>query len=335
MAIDQQIKSVIEQLKSELPKIWAIPTEDLTRIKDLGTQLNFLPASSDMQRLFDLFASLKGQDLEAVPYPALIQIRNFAGTTIDTIGRIRSFSASVANPIVVRQELINKIRDIYDGLFPIIAPVVTYLSAKNQEAAQVTAKAESELSMLTSLAAKAQERATDLEGILAAAKQSVGQLGVAQHANRFETEANEHKKSATRWLWGAGFFALGTCIFGWVAFAHMYEAANEKWDVANYIHAIVPRIIILSLLLYAVFWCARNYVAHCHNEVVNRHRQNSLQTFETFVGAATDSSTKDAVLIETTHSIFEPQPTGYSASDVQAPIPSAMVQILKEAAERK
>jgi hypothetical protein len=53
-------------------------------------------------------------------------------------------------------------------------------------------------------------------------------------------------------------------------------------------------------------------MAHTHNSIVNRHRQNGLQTFTTLVDAAGSSQAQDIVLSHAAASIFEPQETGYA-----------------------
>ena len=53
------------------------------------------------------------------------------------------------------------------------------------------------------------------------------------------------------------------------------------------------------------------YKAAKHQAAVNRHRGNALKTFQAFVKATNDDSTRDAVLLETTRSIFALTNTGY------------------------
>jgi hypothetical protein len=71
-------------------------------------------------------------------------------------------------------------------------------------------------------------------------------------------------------------------------------------------------VIVFSLLLSGMLWVGRIYRAARHNYVVNKHRQNALRTFETFVKSA-DPQIKSAVLLQTTGCIFTAQNTGYVA----------------------
>jgi hypothetical protein len=66
-----------------------------------------------------------------------------------------------------------------------------------------------------------------------------------------------------------------------------------------------------------------------HNYVVNRHRQKALLTFEIFVNATRDESTKNAVLIQSTQAIFAPQPTGYLRTETEMPQVNQVTEIVR------
>lgn len=85
------------------------------------------------------------------------------------------------------------------------------------------------------------------------------------------------------------------------------------WADPAKVEHLVGRFVILSLLLYAISFTARNYNAMRHNLIVNTHRANSMRTFQAFVEAAGgDPETKNAVLIQATQAIFSAQASGYS-----------------------
>ena len=69
--------------------------------------------------------------------------------------------------------------------------------------------------------------------------------------------------------------------------------------------------------------------AQLHNYVVNKHRQNALSTFETFVKSTDDNDTKNAVLIQATRSIFSPQHTGFSAQEGESSTSPAIHEIIR------
>jgi len=89
---------------------------------------------------------------------------------------------------------------------------------------------------------------------------------------------------------------------------------------------------VLLVLLTATVWCGRIYKALKHQITVNRHRANSLKTFQAFVKAASDDATRNAVLLETTRSIFTNSPSGYlEGSDSASDTNTKVLEIVKGA----
>lgn len=98
----------------------------------------------------------------------------------------------------------------------------------------------------------------------------------------------------------------------------------------------VSKGIILIGLLYFTITASKNYNAHRHNAILNKHRQNALQTFESFVKAAgDDQQTKNAVLLQATATIFSNQNTGYLAAGPEPEGASKIIEIIKGVAPSK
>ena len=80
----------------------------------------------------------------------------------------------------------------------------------------------------------------------------------------------------------------------------------------------------------------KNYTAQKHLEVINTHRQNALETFDTFVAAAEGNrETRDAVLLSATEAIFDANQTGYlsakgSGADSKSPIQQVIREIIPD-----
>ena len=81
----------------------------------------------------------------------------------------------------------------------------------------------------------------------------------------------------------------------------------------------------------------KNYSAQKHLEVINTHRQNALETFDTFVTAAGDNrETRDAVLLAATDAIFDANQTGYLSTKATGPDSrSPAQQIIREIIPQK
>jgi hypothetical protein len=187
---------------------------------------------------------------------------------------------------------------------------------------------------LEEYAAEGKQVLNELTTTLKSAKESAGLLGIVEHAKFFEQEALDHR-SAARWWLSATLLLAAVAAFaaGWNFYkieslftdviagktaVHQTNGADAKPDVGLEIQLTVAKIIILSILLSAAIWTGKVYKAHRHNFVVNRHRRNALSTFQTFATSASDAQTKNAVLLQATTCIFEPQNTGYISADKES-----------------
>lgn len=109
---------------------------------------------------------------------------------------------------------------------------------------------------------------------------------------------------------------------------------GESARTGEIVQYTVSKIVILSSLFFVLSIFNRNYKAHKHNSVLNKHRQNALSTFETFSNASgSDLQTKNAVLIEATRTIFSNQQTGYLHTN-ETEASNKIVEIIKGASSR-
>jgi hypothetical protein len=156
-------------------------------------------------------------------------------------------------------------------------------------------------------------------------RQAAAEVGVAQHATHFRDEAAAQNKQSKWWLIATIAAFAATATWGVACFF-----ITPPDSTSHLIQYAVAKLIILSALYYALVWSAKNFSAHRHNHVVNKHRQNSLSTFETFVKAARDDpDTKNAVLLQATQSIFSAQPSGYVHKDSESESPNKFIEIMR------
>src|SRR6185312_16325799 len=118
----------------------------------------------------------------------------------------------------------------------------------------------------------------------------------------------------------------------WGAVALWWIPVPPDSSTAVIVQEALAKFIVFSGLSYALLWCARNYSANRHNYVLNKHRENSLATFETFAKAAEgDPEIKSAILLQATTSIFAAQATGYSTKEPEVDQPSKIIEIMRSA----
>jgi hypothetical protein len=72
------------------------------------------------------------------------------------------------------------------------------------------------------------------------------------------------------------------------AFASLFL---HKWDwmmptnMYETVQLGISKALIFAVISYMLFLCARNFIAHKHNAIVNKHRQVALQTYTALADA--------------------------------------------------
>ena len=308
-----------EKLHETLDKLAKISPESLVRTDELGTSLDFSGGLEVFRRTLALFKSLGNSNLDNIPTNVLSQLTQHAQAAIQTFEAIQTFDPSGQNnPAGVRDNLIGQVARQYQTFFQYIAPVVAYSVRKGTDFERLEADARAALEVISSLRTDIEKQRTEIVAQARAALEEVqrvaAQVGVAQHAVHFQDEAQDHLKRSRSWLVATAALGLATVLFGgWSLY--YYTTRVGSLTTSQSIQLGVSKLIVFSILYLAAFWTGRNYRAQWHNHVVNKHRQNALCTFETFVKAAGDDQTKNAVLLQATKSIFAPQASGFVATE--------------------
>ena len=95
-------------------------------------------------------------------------------------------------------------------------------------------------------------------------------------------------------------------------FLHKFDLIRPA-NTTEMLQLLTSKVLIFSVLGYILILAAKNYTAHKHNAVVNRHRQNALLTYRSLSAAADDAGTQDIVLAHAASCIFSPQETGLTS----------------------
>jgi hypothetical protein len=334
MATFQEEEAARDKLKGILNELNAINPAELVRDKELGPGLSFEPGVIFFSRTLRLFRALSEADLQDISFQKITQTLQFATETRDQFRRITDFSLQKYpnNPIGTRDEIINQIRDWYDRVFEILAPIVAFTVRKGTDFERLEEQAKAALKRIDAFSGD-QEQAlqkarSNAEQLVEEVRRIAQESGVSQHAIYFKQEADEHQTGANRWLQATIWLALTTTLLG-VVFVVIYLYRVTNLTPTQNLQVLIPKILVFSVLFSATIWAGRTYRAHRHNAVINRHRQNALSTFQTFAKAASDDQTKNAVLLQATQCIFSPQQTGYISGEVEAGAVPQVLEIIR------
>ena len=254
------------------------------------------------------------------------------------VREIEDFEISNENPKQTHDNLLQGISSFCDTAKESLRDIVAYLSSG--KVGQLTAEADDTVAKLKSETNRAEEINNEAEKKQAAMQQEFDRLKlelqnqlaekpISQYKAIFADQAKEYHKEAQNWLW----IAIGTTAVFFGAFyllPTLIESGGPGWT------GILQNLFAKGFLLSPIYlWLNRsikNYAAQKHLEVINTHRQNALETFDTFVAAAEGNrETRDAVLLSATEAIFDANQTGYlSAKGSGADSKSPVQQIIRE-----
>lgn len=341
MATIEQQQDMLHQVRQILAGLGQIKPESLVRAAELGQDLSFEAGLPVFQRTLNLFESLAECNLESVPFESLNQILQHASQVGQLFQSIRTFSLqqNPQNPVQARDALIQQLRDRWQQDYVAVTPHIAYAIRRGTDFDALEREARGTLALQQKLGAefKAQQEKLlgEMQGALERVRQAAAEAGVAQHAIHFKEEAEFHKRQSYYWLVAAIVLGVATVIYAVFGLAPKLSVVDGSTISENNVNvlylwsAALPRLVVIVVMTFGIVWSARNYAASRHNFVVNRHRQNALSSFETFVKGAGDQQTKQAVLLQATQSIFAPQDSGFIKGDTTPQPGSQIIEILR------
>jgi hypothetical protein len=331
MSSSDQMLQATTILRNTLRDVLQYSTVDLVREDALG-QLNLAESQKTFDNIFKLFREVNDSDLTGLPLITVNTIQQHAATAAGFFGRVSGFTLTDQNPNQTRNTLVAEADGLWHQVFEAVSPKVAFLRKADSDTTRLAKELqESILVQQAAMRAASDEKDAILEDMkktLGTIKDNAAEAGVTKHSGYFKDEADSHVLSASRWLKTALVFGLAMLAYSGL-FLWLDHPASADANFYSSIHFIVPRLTILLVLGFALGWSSRNYSAAKHNEVVNRHRQNALNSFETFVKSTHDAETKNAVLRQATQSIFAPQDTAFSKNDVSAGPATQIVEIVR------
>lgn len=156
-----------------------------------------------------------------------------------------------------------------------------------------------------------EETKIKVDKIVAAIQELSAKAGVGNFSGEFLSQAEKLAKSSTKWLGLTVLLAIGTFVMAGV---FLYFPQVNQDSISMIVQQSISKVVMLGLLFSATIWSGKQFRALKHQESINLHRAHALKSFQAFVQAADDIATKEAVLLETTRSIFAIANSGYLAN---------------------
>jgi hypothetical protein len=294
----------VERFKSEINACLALNMKSLVSRPEWGT-ITFEESKEDFERLEALLQSLNLLPLEHIPQGIIPSFTSALQPVTQVLGEISKFSVETNNPTGVRQTYTNQLRDHVKKFFMVSHIYVPYLAYQRGDVERNIRQLNETVTAAEQTVQKSkdeiQNRRTEIEAIVASAREAAAKAGVAHFRDDFQEEAKAQEDAADIWLVRTTWLAVTTLL---AAIILSGLGIFFPYPVERIAQVIASKVLIILILGTATLWCGKMYKAAKHLATTNKHRANALLTFQAFIQATEDEATKNAVLLETTRSIF-------------------------------
>lgn len=328
MATQDQIEKVVTFADA----ITATPIDALIVNPNWGT-INFELARAALEMTFALCNHIKVLPIELLPDSVANGFLSSMTQASQAVDKVRTFNIETGNPTGARDQIVNEIKQSSENLLVTTQGWIPFLAyqkgdiQKNIDA--LTQSVKDAANILGNAKIEVEERKKDIAGIVTAAREASASAGVGVFTSDFDGRASELEVEARRWLTYAVVLAVASLA---AALASYFLPIAKDASNAQIFQHMTSKLVVLLVLITATVWCGKIFKALKHQATVNSHRANALKTFQAFVKASSDDNTRDAVLLETTRSIFALSPSGYlEASDPTSDSPTKVMEIFKGA----
>ncbi|NBD95276.1 MAG: hypothetical protein GVY11_02215 [Gammaproteobacteria bacterium] len=318
-----------EEATKSLKRIQQFNPEKLVRTTDLGAAKNFEAAVEPAERLIELYTRLSLKALEDFPDSKLNEVRNQANSDFNLFEQVLEFD--VDKTTADRDNLIQKVINAYAPTFEKLHPLIAYSLHRSADFQRLDSEARATIQSIedqaSELKGQLEETQRESEQILEEVRKTAAEAGVSQQAHFFKEAAEYHTDKAEQWRMATIWLVVATGVFAFLSlFIHKIPAIAPE-SAYDTVQIAVSKALIFAVLFFTLYLAAKNFLSHKHNYVVNRHRQEALQTYQALVDAAGDPAKSDIVITHAAACIFSPQATGYMGQSTSGSSPSAQTFI--------
>lgn len=332
MAEEQEIKAREDAFKS-LERLQNFDIKTLPRENALGKDMNFKAVVEPAEKLIGFYKQISLSSLDDLPQPQLDMIHSQANADYNRFEEILNFSQTESDAYTKRNAIIKKVDAAYQATFTKLFQLVSYSASKSADFQRLEIEGRAAIQTIDDLREELDTKlaATQKEAkqILKKIQDVAAEQGVSQQSHYFNTESSDHSTAANKWrtgvYWSAGLMLLYASSS---LFIHKIPFLKPA-DTYDSIQLGISKMLIFAVISYMLYLSARNFLAHKHNAIVNKHRQNALMTYTALVEASGDDDNKEIILGHASSCIFSPQSTGYSReSGSGAPSAKSVVELL-------
>jgi cation transport ATPase len=297
---------VRNEIINTIRKIVDFKIEEISREKDFGPKVNFSNAIEPAKRLVEFYKRVPADVIELMPESRLDDTLALVKSSWNTFNNVMNTQPGIGQQTI--QTLVNNFDVEYRSSFERLGQYIHFSDFKKAEDLSTRLlddfrnilghhvlemeKIERELqqriqTLHDKYDAESQKTLISLNNkhneaveLLALVRKTAEEKGVSQQAGYYKVEADKHDNRASMWLWVTAVLTVIVISFA-VVLLFIPNFSSIKLDtVFEQVQFTTSKLLIIAALSYFLILSAKNYLAHKHNAVVNRHRQNALMTFQ-------------------------------------------------------
>jgi hypothetical protein len=332
LGFGEMAEDTTDSALQSLTRVQNFDVSRLAGVERLGAELNFREAVEPANRVISLFNQFPSQYLTELPASQQQRMKEQADAFYNVLEQILSFDPKQSDAYGARTALISNVEQQYDAVFKALSGLIAYGASRLRDFSALERDARASIQAAKDRAddaTKALEgQQAEAERILADVRRVAAEQGVSQQAIYFKEEAEAHERDAEDWRWKTIYVAAALVVFAvFSIFLHKIpklvpETPYDAFQLG------LSKILIFGVIAYVLLLCARNFLSHKHNAIVNKHRYNALLTFTALANAANGPEPRDIVLSYAAACIFSPQDTGYVKANPAPEVPVGLVQTL-------
>lgn len=322
------MKPNAQKLIDALKKVAAYSKrDDLIRRSGWG-ELNFDQAADDVASVIRMAQDIIEMPVDLLPDTVIDQGTQATTALLPQLQNLANFSIMQGgDPTQRKNSLITQLHSATDFFEKSVGLWIPYLAYHRGDAEENIKKLGALIKDVEDKGAEhikeLEQKKQDAADLIERIKSTSAEAGVAVYTQDFLKESKENDACAQNWLNATIVFA-GITIVALIGF-YFWKINETDW--VHMLPMLGCRVLTISLLFTATIWSGRMYKAMRNQAIQNRHRALGLKTFRAFVDATLDAQTKDAVLRETTHAIFNTMPTGLIGESGQGDVDPSIVQV--------
>jgi hypothetical protein len=304
-----------------LSRVQDFDPSTLVREGELGKKFAMREAVEPAKQVIDFFKLIRPSQIAYFPPTQQALIRDQANGFYSLLESVLKFDIeeSAPNPTEVKTNLIHQLQTQFQPIFNQLYPIISFSSIRSLDFSELERDARAATQAVkdsaTTLLSDVNLSKESVETIVTEMRALAAEQGVGKQAIHFKNEADSHLAQALTWRKYTAFSAIALALYAVLSLFFHYIPGLDMNTASGSAQVAVSKVLIFAVIAYVLFLCARNFMSHTHNQIINRHRQNALATFTALAEATSDAASSDIVLSHAAACIFSPQETGYAKQD--------------------